>query len=160
MSPAPRSWPSLALALALWAQACSQVQESPAFACPAIAEPAVVVELFDSQTHESIEGATLLLSEGAYLEEMSGFEGRYQGGLERPGTYRVEIFAEGYDYAAVDEVVAPEGPCGPITQQLVVELDPVPAWIPVRLIVETENATLEISGAVHKDSGSSDATAE
>lgn len=144
-------WARLAPLLLLGGPSCSGADEITGLACPAIAEPAVVIELVDADTLAPIEGATLLLTDdNLYLEEMTGYEGRYQGGLERPGTYRVEIFAEGHEYALLEDIVVPEGPCGPLTEQRVVELEPLAPWSPARLILTSEAETLEVRGAARE----------
>ena len=96
--------------------------------CTAVAEPAVVVELRDAVTLAPIVGATAILSEGAYSETMfEGPDALYSGGFERPGTYQVDITATGFAAVTRAGITAPAGPCGPVTQNVTIDMQPNPA---------------------------------
>lgn len=63
--------------------------------CTLIAKHSVIVDVWDERTGAAIANATGTMTEGSFREEMSGGHTLY-GGLERPGTYDVEVRAPGY----------------------------------------------------------------
>lgn len=127
--------------------ACSSRDDAPPI-CNLAAEAAVVVTLVDADQETPIVGAMLVLSEGSYTETMSDLgEGTYAGGLERPGTYRVDASAPGYLPATVTDVLARSLPCGPETQNLTIALDPAPvqpAVISVVIVWQETDGTVTI----------------
>lgn len=101
--------------------------------CPAVAEPAVTVEVRNGTTESpAADGATGLLIDGAYTDSMrvveeteSGEPLALGGGYERAGTYTVRIEKSGFAPWTRTGVQVSEGPCGPETRRLTAFLEPV-----------------------------------
>ena len=121
----------------LFAAACDN-GVGGSLACPAIAEPAVVVWLTDALTGDPVRGATATLREGSYIETMSEVDGAYRGGLERPGTYDLLVTAAGYVDETRTGIAAAALPCGPNTQELAIAMQPL--GVPATLIVGSDHA--------------------
>lgn len=120
-----RTRPPVRLLAATLALAACHGSDPAPNACTGQAEPAVVVELTDAVTGAPVAGATVTLSEGAFVETMfEGPPGTYQGGLERPGLYQVDVRADGYAPERREGVRAWEALCGPVTQTLHIALRP------------------------------------
>lgn len=87
--------------------------------CTTSVEPAVTVVVTDSITGgPAADGAAGAISEAGYVDSLrpsvwdgSGRLTALQAGLERPGTYRVELMAPGYAAWVRQGVVARSGEC-------------------------------------------------
>jgi hypothetical protein len=98
---------------------------SRGFACTQVAEPAVALQLRDAVTGNPVDGATAVLSDSIFQQVMVGVgDGRYFGGFERQGTYRVAVARAGYQLAFLADIVVPGTRCGPTTQAVEIQLVP------------------------------------
>lgn len=134
---------SLFCAVAL--AACGNSSATP-LVCTGEAEAAVLLTLRDATTQQPVTGATITLTDGAYSEVMlDSLNGQYLGGLERPGTYMVEISASQYLGQTIVDVVAPALPCGPETQRIDIALQPGAS--PVIMLLEGSDGGWQMASA-------------
>ena len=89
----------------------------------------LTVRLSDAATGDPISGATLVLTEGAYVETMQELSaefnpGAYVGAGERPGRYTLTVQAEGYQSTVIEDIVVIADICHVIGRALDVELSP------------------------------------
>ncbi|MDE2982680.1 MAG: hypothetical protein OXU74_15935 [Gemmatimonadota bacterium] len=107
---------------ALIVQGCRVIE--PDLVCTAQYVYAVTVEVQDSLTGGPPGSTpTGTLTDGEYQETMESYGGRFlQGGGERPGTYDIEVRAEGYRPWRVEGVVAGHDGCHVESIQLVAEM--------------------------------------
>jgi len=95
--------------------------------CTTGLEPAITIKLKDKKTGSGIiEGKGFaILRDGGYVDtiEFRRHDIEMGGGYERAGKYSVEIEMEGYERWTKDNVMAPQGDCGPITQNIVAFLN-------------------------------------
>jgi len=113
------------------------VDEMPideAIVCSGLAEPAVRITVTDKESGlASALDATVIVTEGDYLEELTcssncDDENRFDLGLERAGTYQVTVNKEGFDSWIMNDVVAEQADCGPVTVSLQAELVKTPIF--------------------------------
>ena len=98
--------------------------------CPAVEEPAVVVEVADATTSEAIaEEARGVLIDGAYSDSLraiatnaEGEDFLLGGAYERVGTYEVRIEKDGYGAWIREGVKVGSGDCGTETVRLTARL--------------------------------------
>ena len=90
-----RMRPALPLLVVLAASACGATDP---IACTTQAVAGINVTVVDDATGADLaDGATLVLSDGAWTESITeAFGGILSGAFEREGTYRVEVTREGY----------------------------------------------------------------
>lgn len=121
---------SLALSLVVFSlTGCEHTIVDPV-ACPAVVEPAVVVEIRNARTGApEADSALGVLRDGDYVDTMrvAGVtsEGRplsLQGAMERAGTYDVQIEKQGFRPWTRESVTVESGECGPQTRRLTAEL--------------------------------------
>lgn len=101
--------------------------------CPAVAEPAVVVEVENADTGmPEAEDAVGILEEGAFRDTMEvadrdseGTPLALAGAYERVGTYRIQIEKSGFEDWTRSGVEVEAGECGPRTERLTAALEPV-----------------------------------
>jgi hypothetical protein len=97
--------------------------------CPAVAEPAVEVEVSDATTGRYVAAeAEAVITDGSYRDtlrrgvitqvEPTLIVKTLVGGFERPGTYDVSIEHPNYQSWTRSGVEVPSGKCGPDTQQV------------------------------------------
>jgi hypothetical protein len=124
---------SLALGLViLLLTGCGDTIVDPV-ACPAIVEPAIVVEVRNARTGApEADSALGVLRDGDYVDTMrvtgvtsEGTPLSLQGALERAGTYDVQIEKEGFRPWTRENVTVESGECGPQTRRLTAELTSV-----------------------------------
>lgn len=89
----------------------------------------LTVRLSDAATGDPISGATLVLTEGAYIETMQELSaefnpGAYVGAGERPGIYTLTVQAEGYQSTVIQDIVIVSDVCHVIGRALDVQLSP------------------------------------
>ena len=89
----------------------------------------LTVRLSDAATGEPIAGATLVLSDGSYVETMQELSadfdpGAYVGAGERPGTYTLTVQADGYQSTVIEDIGILADICHVIGRALDVELSP------------------------------------
>jgi hypothetical protein len=129
-SPGPLA--SLVLMAALGG--CTDSPSESAVVCPALADPAIVVEIGDATTGMPIAAqARGAVQDAAYLDSLvpygslaSGQLLSRQAGFERPGTYMVEVVAPNYLPWQQGPVVVARTVCGPATVSLTANLEPIP----------------------------------
>lgn len=123
-------WPVMAAALLL-----SGCTNPFGFACTDIGRFAVHVEVRDAATNApAVEGATLTIRDGEYVESRRGEPGApappvLAAGAERAGTYRVTVRKEGYrDWVREDVRVKRAGWCDELQPvQLTARLERAPS---------------------------------
>jgi hypothetical protein len=69
--------------------------------------------------------ATVVARDGDYVEELEQVGTYHVGAGERPGTYRIDIMAEGYAPRTIDDVEVDEDGCHVDTAERSVALDPL-----------------------------------
>jgi hypothetical protein len=105
--------------------------------CPAVIEPAIVVEIRDAQTGVPLaDNARGAVHDVAYTDSLTPYEGRAtSAGLElvsrraadeRPGTYFVEVTHPGYRTWSLSGVRVVKGQCGVKTRRLSAALQASP----------------------------------
>jgi hypothetical protein len=104
------------------------------YSCPAVVNPAIVVEIRDARTDAPVaNGARGAVHEGAYVDSLTPYEGfgtapftlvSRRAADERPGTYSVEVNHPGYRAWNVAGVRAVSGQCGVETRRLSAALEP------------------------------------
>lgn len=100
--------------------------------CPAVAEPAVIVEVRSAATGApEAKNASGVLVDGTYTDSLrvteetgEGIPLALAGGFERAGTYTVRIEKPGFEAWVRDGVEVDEGECGPKTERLTARLEP------------------------------------
>ena len=113
----------LLFAVAL-AAACSRgadpglPEPAPGTVCTMEARSAIAVTLLDASTGARVEGATVRVTDGAFSENLAGFEGTYSGAHERAGTYTIIVSHPDYQQWQRAGVVVGEDECHVITQQV------------------------------------------
>jgi hypothetical protein len=107
-----------------------------AYACPAVINPAVVVEIRDAQTQAPLANdARGAVHDGAYVDSLVPFEGTGSGAGplllfsrraadERPGSYSVEVNHPGYRAWTMSGVRVFTGQCGVKTHRVSALLRP------------------------------------
>lgn len=102
--------------------------------CPDIATPGVVVTVLDASTGEAdATGARGIVRDGAYSDSLrrssmlaSGRLVSLEAAIGRPGTYTVRVERPGYHAAERTGVVAAAAPCGVVTAEVTLWLQPAP----------------------------------
>jgi hypothetical protein len=106
--------------------------------CPAMINPAIVVEIRDARTGAALANdARGAVHDGAYVDSLVPYEGTGSGAGplllssrraadERPGNYSIEINHAGYHTWTLGGVRAVAGQCGVKTRRLSALLEPVP----------------------------------
>ena len=80
--------------------------------CTGDARAGIGVVLRDAVTTAPIEGATLTLREGDYVETLWELSpGEYSGALERAGVYGLTLEAEGYESDSREDIVVTTDGC-------------------------------------------------
>lgn len=100
--------------------------------CPAVAEPAVIVEVRNAVTEDpEAENAEGVLIDGNYTDSLrikeetdEGIPVALAGGFERAGTYSVRIDKPGFQAWTREGVDVDEGECGPETERLDARIEP------------------------------------
>ena len=118
-----------ALMAAMAVTAAAGCEDDPIW-CPDGFFPAVSVYVRDSVTDAPISGdleMAGILRDGTYMEHMSRREASLWGGSDRPGTYYVEISAEGYLTWTVTGIVVEPGAICPIATPAQLKARLVPA---------------------------------
>lgn len=100
--------------------------------CPAVAEPAVIVEVRNAVTDDpEAENADGVLVDGEYTDSLrineetdEGIPVALAGGFERAGTYAVRIDKPGFQTWTREGVDVDEGKCGPKTKRLKARTEP------------------------------------
>ncbi len=98
--------------------------------CPAVVEPAIVIEVRDAQTGApEADSALGLLRDGDYVDTMrvtgvtsEGAPLSLAGAMGRAGTYDVRIEKEGFRPWTRENVTVASGNCGPQTRRFTAEL--------------------------------------
>ena len=86
----------------------------------------VNVAVTDATTGDPIDGATLTLTEGDYVEVMEELaSGSHIGAGERSGTYSLVAEAEGFETVTMDRIVVAADECHVISVSLAIEMDPL-----------------------------------
>ena len=101
--------------------------------CPAVAEPAVVVEVRNAVTDDpEAENADGVLIDGEYTDSLrvneetdEGILIALAGGFERAGTYTVRVEKPGFQTWTREGVDVDDGECGPKTEQLTARIEPI-----------------------------------
>ncbi|MDE2806262.1 MAG: hypothetical protein OXN18_14065 [Gemmatimonadota bacterium] len=117
---------ALAIVLAaLIVQGCRVIE--PDLVCTAQYVYAVTVEVQDSLTGGPPGSTpTGTLADGGYRETMESYGGQFlQGGGERPGTYDVEVRADGYRPWRVEGVEAGHDGCHVENNQFLAQMVPL-----------------------------------
>lgn len=70
-------------------------------------------------------GATVVVRDGDYVEELMTVGTYHVGAGERPGTYRIDITAEGYAPKTIEGVDVDDSGCHVETEERSVALDPL-----------------------------------
>ena len=106
-----RNFNMRALVTAIAVTAAAGCEDDPIWVCDDSADPAVWVAVQDSVTNISIVGdhVTGILSDALFTEQMEWRDSKLVGGWDRPGTYDVEIRAEGYLTWKVTGIVVEPG---------------------------------------------------
>lgn len=122
--------PLLALAVT---GACTNPFESRM--CTASVEPAIVVEIRDARTGAAVAAnARGAIRDGAYVDSLrpAAFTGvdttsmfSRAAGLERAGTYDVEVVRAGYQPWRMDDVRVRRDECHVVTRHLDARLEPI-----------------------------------
>ncbi len=82
------------------------------FLCDTATLAGLEIDVVDSLTGEPLAlPATVIVTEGALFNEVQSGT-RIYAAHERPGSYDIEIRAEGYETWRLDNVMVGEGPCG------------------------------------------------
>lgn len=106
---------------------------SGGYSCPAVVNPAIVVEIRDARTNAPLaNGARGAVHEGAYVDSLTPYEDfgpdpftlvSRRAADERPGTYSVEVNHPGYRAWNVAGVRAVSGQCGVKTRRVSASLE-------------------------------------
>lgn len=91
-------------------------------ACSSLAQWGLSVQVTGADTGQPI-AATVIVRDGDYVEELVVVGDRHVGAAERPGTYRLEITADGYTSRVVDGVEVDDGGCHVDTERFTVALE-------------------------------------
>jgi len=104
------------------------------YSCPAVAKPAVVVEVRDAVTSSPIgAGSQGFVREGGYTDPLIPYEVKQsdpsvilslQAALNRPGTYSVEVQHQGYQTWTATGVRVTSDACGVVTMRVRADLVP------------------------------------
>jgi hypothetical protein len=65
----------------------------------------------------------VVIRDGDYVEQLMPVGDRYVGAGEREGTYRIDVFAEGYAPATIEDVEVDEEGCHVESRRIDVVLD-------------------------------------
>lgn len=111
---------------------CGLSTETPI--CPAIVNPAIVVEVRDSRTGAPLAGgAQGAVHDGSYVDSLKPYQGispdpstliSLEGALGRPGEYSVELRRSGDASWSITGIRATRGECGVSTAVLRADLIP------------------------------------
>jgi len=101
--------------------------------CPAVAEPAVIVEVRNAVTDDpEAENADGVLIDGEYTDSLrvteetdEGIPIALAGGFERAGTYTVRVEKAGFQTWTRKGVDVGDGECGPETERLDARIEPI-----------------------------------
>jgi hypothetical protein len=106
----------------------SNVRCSSGLDCGGGAVNGLSITVRDGKTGGLICDATVTASDGTYSEQLTSAGSPpcdYEGALERPGTYGIEVSKVGYSATSVDGVTVPRGPCNVVRQYVAVTLQPM-----------------------------------
>ena len=128
-----RNYIMRALIAAIAVTAVAGCEDDPIWVCHDASIPAVTVHVRDSVADapisEDLEMAGILMA-GTYMEHMFRWESELRGGDDRPGTYDIEIRAEGYLTWTVTGIVVEPGAICPIDDPAELTARLVPASSP------------------------------
>ncbi|PSQ85956.1 MAG: hypothetical protein BRD42_06890 [Bacteroidetes bacterium QS_3_64_15] len=101
--------------------------------CPAVAEPAVIVEVRNAVTDDpEAENADGVLIDGEYTDSLrvneetdEGILIALAGGFERAGTYTVCVEKPRFQTWTREDVDVDDGECGPETERLTARMEPI-----------------------------------
>ncbi len=82
------------------------------------------ISVTGADTGQPVE-ATVVVRDGDYVEELETVGTYHVGAGERPGTYRIDITAEGYAQKTIEGVEVDEDGCHVETEERTVTLDPL-----------------------------------
>lgn len=93
---------------------------------------ALEIVVVDSSTGQEICDAVVTVRDGDFEEVFDRDaeceqvpSGVFSAGLGRPGTYTITATRPGYATPTVPPVVVPSGKCGPVTQSVLIEMQPL-----------------------------------
>ena len=79
----------------------------------------------EDENGNSIDSATVIITQGNYIERLERVNDRYLGAGERPGVYRITVTAEGFKPFTRTGIIVRKDPCHVIPRRITIELAPL-----------------------------------